>query len=137
MFEFWFTEDGRLKDEEAFSANLASHLFFSNKEIHLSAEVDKPIVFIGAPAAKYARGIKGLIGVEIIVPDNHGVANAVGAITGAIREDITILIRPHIDGGYVAYTSEEKLLPTTFQVAFWVKTGQKKSGRKIATEART
>jgi N-methylhydantoinase A/oxoprolinase/acetone carboxylase beta subunit len=117
LFEFWFTEDGRLTDEEAFSANLASHLFFRNKEIHLSAEVSKPIVFIGAPAAKYAQGIKRLIDVDVIVPENHGVANAVGAITGAIREDITILIRPHIDGGYVAYTSDEKKYFETLSAA--------------------
>lgn len=117
LFEFWFTEDGRISDEEAFSANLSSHLFFSNKEVHLSVDVDMPIVFIGAPAAKYAQGIKRLIGVEVIVPKNHSVANAVGAITGAIREDITILIRPHINGGYVAYTSEEKKYFETLSAA--------------------
>ncbi len=108
LFEFWFREDGRFSGEKAFSHNLSSHLFFAKKDIQLSAEINKPIVFIGAPAQKYAEGIKGAIGAEVIVPEYHGVANAVGAITGAIHEDVTILIRPSLDGGYVAYTSKEK-----------------------------
>jgi N-methylhydantoinase A/oxoprolinase/acetone carboxylase beta subunit len=107
LFEFWFTEDGRLSGETIFSQDLASHLFFENKDVHLGVKADKPLVFIGAPAHEYAEGLKRYIDLTVAVPVYHDVANAVGAITGAIREDVRILIRPHIEGGYVAYTQEE------------------------------
>jgi N-methylhydantoinase A/oxoprolinase/acetone carboxylase beta subunit len=116
LFEFWFREDGRFQGEAAFSHNLSTHLFFPEKEVQLSAEVNKPIVFIGAPALKYAQGIENLIGADVVVPDYHAVANAVGAITGAIREDVTILIRPRVEGGFVAYaTQETKYYESLFQ----------------------
>jgi len=106
LFDFWFTEDGRLTDETLFSQDLASHLFFETKEVNLRVKVDKPLVFIGAPAPAFAAGVKRSIDIDVIVPEFHDVANAVGAITGAIREDVRILIRPHVEGGYVAYTKE-------------------------------
>jgi hypothetical protein len=45
------------------------------------------------------------------------VANAVGAITGAIRESVTILIRPEEGRGFTAYTAREKLSFETLDVA--------------------
>jgi N-methylhydantoinase A/oxoprolinase/acetone carboxylase beta subunit len=108
LFEFWFTEDGRIQGEREFSDNLASHLFFHVKDIQLNTSMNKPIVFIGAPARKYAEGVENLIGAQVIVPTFHEVANAVGAITGSIREDVTILIRPTVEGGYVAYAPGTK-----------------------------
>jgi N-methylhydantoinase A/oxoprolinase/acetone carboxylase beta subunit len=107
LFDFWFTEDGRLSGQAIFSQDLASHLFFENKDVHILVKADKPLIFIGAPAHEYAEGLKAHIDLSIVVPEYHDVANAVGAITGAIREDVRILIRPHIEGGYVAYTQEE------------------------------
>ena len=108
LFEFWLTEDGRFLGEREFAENIASHLFFKVKDIVLDTEVRNPIVFIGAPALTYSQGIRDLIEVQVVVPESHAVANAVGAITGSIREEVTILIRPTVEGGFVAYTPEEK-----------------------------
>ena len=106
LFEFWFAEDGRIRGSSDFSENLSSHLFSPKSDVQLSAEVSKPIVFIGAPARTYARGIEKFVGANIAVPDHYGVANAVGAVTGVVRVDLTVLIRPHPERGYVAYTKE-------------------------------
>lgn len=108
LFEFWFSEDGRIQKSSDFSENLSSHLFSPKSDIQLRAEVNKPIVFIGAPAQTYARGIEGFIGASIKVPAHYGVANAVGAVTGVVRVEATVLIRPLPEGGYVAYTKERK-----------------------------
>ena len=108
LLEFWLTEDGRFLGEREFAENLASHLFFKVKDIVLDTEVRNPIVFIGAPALTYSQGIRDLVDVHVIVPGSHAVANAVGAITGSIREEVTILIRPTVEGGFVAYTPDEK-----------------------------
>jgi len=108
LFEFWFAEDGRISGSSDFSENLSSHLFSPRSGVQLRAEVNKPIVFIGAPAQTYARGIEGFIGASIKVPVHHGVANAVGAVTGVVRVVLTVLIRPLPEGGYTAYTKESK-----------------------------
>jgi len=109
LFDFWFTEDGRLSGKAVFAQDLASHLFLENKDIHIGVNAAKPLVFIGAPAREFAEGLKRHIDVRVVVPPHHGVANAVGAITGAIREDVRILIRPRVDGGYVAYAPDAML----------------------------
>jgi len=108
LFEFWFAEDGRISGSSDFSENLSSHLFSPRSGVQLRAEVNKPIVFIGAPAQTYARGIEGFIGASIKVPVHHGVANAVGAVIGVVRVVLTVLIRPLPEGGYTAYTKESK-----------------------------
>jgi len=106
LFEFWLTEDGRYQGEKEFAENLASHLFFKVKDIALQTRVKSPVVFIGAPALTYAQGIRDLIDVPVTVPDDHPVANAVGAITGSVREEVRILIRPTVEGGFVAHAPD-------------------------------
>jgi N-methylhydantoinase A/oxoprolinase/acetone carboxylase beta subunit len=108
LFEFWFSKNDRIRESSDFSHNLSSHLFFPEGDVQLNAEVNKPIVFIGAPAQTYARGIGEFIGASINVPEHYGVANAIGAITGVVRVVLTVLIRPMPEGGYVAYTKESK-----------------------------
>lgn len=116
LFQFLFKEDRSVKGEVAFSQNLSSQIFSQEKEVWLSPEIKKPIVFIGAPAKAFASGIYEYIKAEVIIPEYYGVANAVGAITGTVRENVTILIRPGFDGGFVAYTSKEKMyFPTLSQ----------------------
>ncbi|MFW6137658.1 MAG: DUF1638 domain-containing protein [Spirochaetota bacterium] len=117
LFDFWFNEDGRFKDGTSFSRELASHLFFSTGDVQLTSRVKKPVVFIGAPGKEYAEGLNRYIDAQIEVPPFSGVANAVGAITGAVREKVTILIRPHPEKGYVAYTPGEKKFYPTLQQA--------------------
>jgi len=120
LFDFWFNEDGRYNDGRHFSQNLACYLFFSGNELKLNPGVKKPVIFIGAPVKEYAGGLKNYIDARIEVPPFAEVANAVGAITGAVREavreKVTILIRPHSEKGYVAYApSEKKFYPTLHQ----------------------
>ncbi len=107
LFQIWLKEDGKFYREEDFSKDLVSHLFSAKKSFNLSADIDSPIVFIGAPAGVFAYSLKQFIDSETIVPEHYAVTNAIGSITGYVRENVTILIRPNIEGGFVAYTPGE------------------------------
>jgi N-methylhydantoinase A/oxoprolinase/acetone carboxylase beta subunit len=53
--------------------------------------------------------LRKFVDIQVSVPEYNEVANAVGAITGAIRESVAILIRPGEATGFVAYTAQEKM----------------------------
>jgi hypothetical protein len=59
------------------------------------------------------------------------VANAVGAITGAVRESVTILIRPEEGSGFTAFTTREKLRFSSLDDA---KARMKELAREMAVE---
>ncbi|MBN2322756.1 MAG: hydantoinase/oxoprolinase family protein [Spirochaetes bacterium] len=108
---FWFVlneqEDGGKREEAgSFCDRLVSHIVFPKKAVEISASIKIPVVFIGAPAKSIASGLKNYVQAEINVPEYHEVANAVGAITGGVTENVTVLIRMHHDG-FVAYAPGE------------------------------
>ncbi|HUX41750.1 MAG TPA: hydantoinase/oxoprolinase family protein [Rectinemataceae bacterium] len=69
------------------------------------------LVGIGAPIHVFLPEVARALGAEFVVPPDAGVANAVGAITGNVLAEASVLIRPRytISGvtGYLAYSSEE------------------------------
>lgn len=90
-----------------FCERLASHIVSPETAIGFSARISDPVIFIGAPAKSIAPGLKKYVEAEIKIPEYHEVANAVGAITGGVTENVTVLIRPHVEEGFVAYAPEE------------------------------
>lgn len=109
LFTFLFKEESGIQDEALLSHNLSHHLFSGRENIHIGVRLKKPLVFIGAPAQVYARGMEQFVDLDVRVPPHHAVANAIGAITGAIRESIKILIRPEEGRGFIAFTSKGKM----------------------------
>jgi len=109
LLSFLFGEEEGITDQHALAQNLAGHLFSVQKNFHIGLKFRKPIVFIGAPAGAYAANLQRFMDLDVTVPEHNAVANAVGAITGAIRESVTILIRPEEGRGFTAYTAREKL----------------------------
>lgn len=55
------------------------------------------LVGAGAPIGIFLPDVAKLLGTEAIVPENHGVANALGAIIGSISADCTVDIREDED----------------------------------------
>jgi N-methylhydantoinase A/oxoprolinase/acetone carboxylase beta subunit len=90
-----------------FCERLVSHIIAEKMSVGLSARIKDPVIFIGAPAKSIARGLKNYVKAEINVPEYHEVANAVGAITGGVTENVTVLIRKHGEEGFVAYAPGE------------------------------
>jgi N-methylhydantoinase A/oxoprolinase/acetone carboxylase beta subunit len=69
----------------------------------LQARFSNPLVAIGAPAAALAGEAARKLGAQLIVPEHAEVANAVGAITGAMTITVEATITPS-DDGYVAHS---------------------------------
>lgn len=69
------------------------------------------LVGIGAPIHVFLPEVARALGADFVVPPEAGVANAVGAITGDVMVEESVLLRPRysISGvtGYLAYSSEE------------------------------
>ena len=69
------------------------------------------LVGIGAPIHVFLPEVARALGADFVVPQDAGVANAVGAITGNVMAEESVLVRPRysVSGitGYLAYSSEE------------------------------
>ncbi len=117
LLSFIFREDKSIHDRDGLSHNISHHLFSSGKQFYIDVRLKKPIVFIGAPAPSYAENLKEYIDLEVHVPEYNAVANAVGAITGAVREVVTILIRPEEGKGFTAFAPDRKINYRTLQDA--------------------
>jgi N-methylhydantoinase A/oxoprolinase/acetone carboxylase beta subunit len=131
LLSFLFGEEEGIADQHALAHNLAGHLFSRQKNFHIGLSFKKPIVFIGAPAEAYASNLHRFMDLDVEVPEFNAVANAVGAITGAIRESVTILIRPEEGRGFTAYTTREKLQFSSLDDA---KNRMEELARKLALE---
>ena len=62
--------------------------------IQMDVRVKRKIVGIGAPAHVYVSGIERRLGTEVIIPQNHEVGNAVGAVCSPIVETAHVVIFP-------------------------------------------
>ena len=59
---------------------------------HLAATLDRPIVAIGAPAHVYVPMVEKMLGTNVVVPENHEVGNAVGAVCSIVAESVMVEI---------------------------------------------
>jgi N-methylhydantoinase A/oxoprolinase/acetone carboxylase beta subunit len=104
LLAFTFRDEEGMEGGEQVARSLSGHLFSEGRHFRIGVRLHRPFVFIGAPAHAYAESLGRYVNIDLRVPRYNEVANAVGAISGGVRESVTILIRPAEDGGYVAYT---------------------------------
>jgi N-methylhydantoinase A/oxoprolinase/acetone carboxylase beta subunit len=62
--------------------------------LSLRATLDRPIVGIGAPASILVGPLATRMDAQVVIPQNHDVGNAVGAVCSEITESISIEISP-------------------------------------------
>ena len=63
-----------------------------------------PVVAIGAPAGAWYEKIGAVTDYQVIIPEHHEVANAVGAAMASVEERVAALVRPDEENdGYVAH----------------------------------
>jgi N-methylhydantoinase A/oxoprolinase/acetone carboxylase beta subunit len=94
--------------------------FFSNSLYHLHPHLDtafhlrQPIIGIGAPAGLFLKAVAEALHTELILPEHHPVANALGAVAGTVMVWEEILVYPRLDQGglevigYYCQTGEER-----------------------------
>ena len=84
------------------------------------------LVGIGAPIHLFLPDVADALGAPYCIPENAAVANAVGAITGNVMAEETVLVRPRysIAGitGYLAFSSmENRTFPEHDDAIAWAK----------------
>ncbi|QLH74544.1 MAG: hydantoinase/oxoprolinase family protein [Methanomassiliicoccales archaeon] len=74
---------------------------FSN--LRLRAKIDHPIVGLGGPARAFLPRLAEMMDVEVIIPDDHEVGNAIGAVCGQVSEFVDVFVYPR-DRGFAVYS---------------------------------
>ncbi len=72
----------------------------------LHAGLALPLVGLGAAAATYVPRVGALLGTQVVVPEHAGVANAVGAVAGRVRAEVSCTVSSPEPGHYVVHTPE-------------------------------
>ncbi len=66
----------------------------SPNHLRLQAQLQMPIVALGAPVGCYYPALKELLNTKVVIPEHAHVANALGAVVGRIRQQQEIIITP-------------------------------------------
>jgi N-methylhydantoinase A/oxoprolinase/acetone carboxylase beta subunit len=96
------------KKSRAFTGNVKEKIDF----MHCTFSTKAKLVGIGAPIHIFLPDVSRCLNAEYVIPDNAGVANAIGAITGNVSVEETVVIRPLTAAvigvtGYYCYSSSE------------------------------
>lgn len=70
----------------------------------LRATIDRSVVGLGAPAQMFIAPLEDLMNVKVVIPDDHDVGNAVGAVCGQVSEYVDVYVYPR-DKGYAVYST--------------------------------
>jgi N-methylhydantoinase A/oxoprolinase/acetone carboxylase beta subunit len=89
-------------------------LYHAHPHLETSLRLCRPIIGIGAPAGIFLPDVARILHTELILPEHHGVANAVGAIAGSVMVEEELLVYPRLsrDGlevlGYYVQAYDER-----------------------------
>jgi N-methylhydantoinase A/oxoprolinase/acetone carboxylase beta subunit len=89
-------------------------LYKAHPHLETSIRLRQPIIGIGAPADIFLPAVAKALQTDLILPDHHQVANAVGAIAGSVMVEEELLIYPKLsrDGlevfGYYVQAHDER-----------------------------
>jgi len=64
------------------------------QSMDISVKIDRPVVGIGAPAKALVGPLEKRMNVNVIIPDNYEVGNAVGAVCSLISESVAVQVYP-------------------------------------------
>jgi N-methylhydantoinase A/oxoprolinase/acetone carboxylase beta subunit len=89
-------------------------LYADHPQLETRLRLYPPIIGIGAPAGIFLKDVADVLHTDLILPDYHEVANAVGAVAGSVMVSDEILVYPRMskDGfniiGYYVQSSDER-----------------------------
>jgi N-methylhydantoinase A/oxoprolinase/acetone carboxylase beta subunit len=72
------------------------------KDVDVRATPKVPIVGVGAPAHVFIKPLEARMGCPVLIPENHDVGNAVGAVLSQVTETTTVRIFPK-DFKYIVF----------------------------------
>ena len=89
-------------------------LYKAHPHLETRIRLRQPIIGIGAPAGIFLPDVARALHTELILPEHHQVANAVGAIAGSVMVEEEILIYPNLSRsglevfGYYVQAGDER-----------------------------
>jgi N-methylhydantoinase A/oxoprolinase/acetone carboxylase beta subunit len=89
-------------------------LYDTHPQLETRFRLRQPLIGIGAPASFFLRDAADALHTDLILPEHHEVANALGAIAGTVMVIEEILVYPMLSSsglevlGYYVQTSEER-----------------------------
>jgi N-methylhydantoinase A/oxoprolinase/acetone carboxylase beta subunit len=85
-------------DRRPLDSRIESMGFFgSDGELSVRLRSALPLIGIGAPTHIFLPEVARALETECVIPPDAGVANAIGAITGSVLSEQTVLVKPHYD----------------------------------------
>jgi hypothetical protein len=89
-------------------------LYPTHPQLETRFRLRYPIIGIGAPAGIFLKDVADALHTDLVLPEHHAVANAVGAIAGSVMVTEEILVYPRLSAegldvvGYYVQTSDER-----------------------------
>ncbi|MFQ5576536.1 MAG: hydantoinase/oxoprolinase N-terminal domain-containing protein [Anaerolineae bacterium] len=71
-------------------------LYPTHPQLETTFRLRQPIIGIGAPAAIFLKEVAAALHTELVLPEHHQVANAVGAIAGSVMVTEEVLVYPRL-----------------------------------------
>jgi N-methylhydantoinase A/oxoprolinase/acetone carboxylase beta subunit len=90
-------------------------LYDTHPQLETRFRLRQPLIGIGAPAGFFLKDVADALHTELILPEHHQVANALGAIAGTVMVVEEILVYPMLSSsglevlGYYVQTSDTRL----------------------------
>ncbi len=100
------------KDDDIGRWFFYNSLYDAHPQLETRLRLRQPIVGIGAPAGLFLKDVADALHTELILPEHHQVANALGAIAGTVMVVEEILVYPRLSSsglevlGYYVQTSD-------------------------------
>lgn len=101
----------------------------------ISLKLSLPLIALGASAATYYPAIAQRLCTELIVPDHAGVAGAVGAAIGAVRQRVVVVITQPSDGNFRVHLTTGPLDVKSSDEALALARAEAETGAKARAEA--
>ena len=80
-----------------------------NELFSLMLRTEYTLVGVGAPIFIFLKDVADMLGADALIPKNHEVANALGAIAGSVSAECSVEIKPNNNAegtdGYIVYGS--------------------------------
>ncbi len=101
-------------DDDAGRWFFYNSLYPTHPHLETTIRLRLPIIGIGAPAGVFLPAVAQALHTELLLPDHHQVANAVGAVAGSVMVEEELLVYPHLSGegldvvGYYVQAGDER-----------------------------
>lgn len=104
--------------------------------LEMASRLDRPVVGIGAPAHVYVPMVERLLGTQVIIPHDHDVGNAVGAVCSMVAESVEVQIHKRDNTFFVYIPDQEPIEVDRLEQALYAaKEGAAAYVRKRVDEA--